>query len=146
MGLGRSMTSDDNPPQGFKWDPTPEGPGNEAGQPLYGSPQQILQGSQEPMIVRFDQSVQQQTQATAALVVSLIALVGGFLFFFPFILAPVSLILANKSLSVTEMYPGHTEHGVARAAQIISLIIVTLLLLGVIIIGLFLALLMTNGF
>ena len=93
-----------------------------------------------------DMRGEQSTQATAALVVSLVSLVGGIIFFLPFFLAPVSLVLANKSLNITKMYPGHSEHGVARAAQIISAIIVTLLLIGVIIFGLFIALLMTTGF
>jgi len=134
-------------PQGFQWDPTPA-PSNDTAAPLlYGAAQQIPQGSVQPMMgMGSDMRGEQSTQATAALVLSLISLVGGLLFFLPFILAPVSLILANRSLNVTKMHPGHSEHGVARAAQIISAIVTTLLLIGVLIFGLFIALLMTSGF
>ena len=141
------MQPEKQAPQGFQWDPTPASSSDSAAPLLYGAAQPNPQGSVQPMMgMGTDMRGEQSTQATAALVVSLVSLVGGIVFFLPFFLAPVSLVLANKSLNITKMYPGHSEHGVARAAQIISAIIVTLLLIGVIIFGLFIALLMTTGF
>ena len=86
------------------------------------------------------------TSATAALVISLLSLVGGFLFFLPFFLAPVSLLMANSSLKTTSMHPGHSDHGIARAAQIISGIITGFMAVGLVIFVLFIGLLMTQGF
>lgn len=89
---------------------------------------------------------QPSTSATAALVISLLSLVGGFIFFLPFFLAPVSLLMANSALKTTSIHPGHSDHGVARAAQIISGIITGLMTVAFVVFALFLALLMTTGF
>ena len=140
------MTTTDGPPQGFKWEPAPQPSGKDSGQFMYGNPQQMPQGSDDSLTVRFDPSAQPETQAVVALVVSVVAFIGGILFFFPFFLAPVSWYLANKSLHVTKTYPGHSEHGMARAAQILSVIIVTLLLIGIVLIGMLIGLLSSIGF
>jgi hypothetical protein len=45
------------------------------------------------------------------------------------LLSPISLILANKSLKITNASPGHPDHGIARVAQIISWFMAALVLL-----------------
>jgi hypothetical protein len=141
------MQPEKQAPQGFQWDPAPAPTSETVAPLLYGATQQIPQGSVQPMMgMGTDMRGEQSTQAIMALVLSLISIVGGILFFPAFLLAPVSLSLANKSLNVTKMYPGHSEHGMARAAQIISAIATTMLLIGVILFGLFIALLLFFGF
>ena len=76
-----------------------------------------------------------ETKATTAFVLSLVALIGLFIFPLTVLIAPVSLIMANNALKITNLNPSyHPDHGKARAAQIISAIITVLL-------GIFLALL-----
>lgn len=118
---------------------------------LQGSPN-MFQGAAQSMMGNNAYGQQQMmmqqpsTNATAALVISLLSLVGGFVFFLPFFLAPVSLLMANSSLKTTSMHPGHSDHGIARAAQIISGIITGFMAAGLVIFALFIGLLMTTGF
>ena len=73
---------------------------------------------------------QQETKAKAALFLSIVFLVSGFLSDgLGFLLSPISLILANKSLKITNASPGHPDHGIARVAQIISWFMAALVLL-----------------
>jgi hypothetical protein len=141
------MTSGDGPPQGFKWDPAPEESGNNSEPLLYGSPQQIVQGSDGSPMGGLNILPHQGTQAQVALIISIISIVTGFFFGgLGFLLSPISLILANKSLKITKASPGHPDHGIARAAQIISGILVGLLLLSLVLLGLFVAMLLVYGF
>lgn len=142
------MQPGQQPPQGFQWDST--GQQATTQQPFQPGPQ-MIQGTTQTMMGggaygQHQMMVQPSTSATAALVISLVSLVGGFLFFLPFLLAPISLIMANSALKTTTMHPGHSDHGLARAAQIISAIISGLMALGFVIFALFLGLLMTQGF
>jgi len=107
--LGCSMTSGDGPPQG--------------------SVVHLMDGT--------NTMPQQGTQAQAALILTIVFLVIGFFSGgLGFLLSPISLILANKSIQITKASPGHPDHGIARAAQIISWIMVGLLLLGIVLLGL----------
>ena len=145
------MQPGQQPPQGFQWDSTGQQQTSPAPQMLQGSPN-MLQGAPQSMMGNNAYGQNQimmqppSTSATAALVISLLSLVGGFLFFLPFFLAPVSLLMANSSLKTTSMHPGHSDHGIARAAQIISGIITGFMAVGLVIFVLFIGLLMTQGF
>jgi hypothetical protein len=111
---------------------------------LQGAPQQLMGNNaygQQQMMMQ-----QPSTNATAALVISLLSLVGGFLIGLPFLLAPISLLMANSALKTTSMHPGHSDHGIARAAQIISGIITGLMVVVFIIVAMFIGLLSANGF
>lgn len=143
------MQPGQEPPQGFQWDSTGQQTTNQ--QPMQQNPQ-MIQGTTQTVTGggaygQYQMMAQQPpTSATAALVISLVSLVGGFLFFLPFLLAPISLIMANSALKTTTMHPGHSDHGLARAAQIISGIISGLMAVGFVLFALFLGLLMTQGF
>lgn len=63
------------------------------------------------------------TSATTALVLSILGLVGcGICTAIP------GLIIANQALAITEQYPGHPDEGSAKAAKIISWIVIGLTL------------------
>ena len=144
------MQPEKTPEKGFQWDEASKS---------YGIPSQVLRGEVpiQPNAQPFQpyqqnvQPAQQmmgngmmgngmmepmaETKATTAFVLSLVALIGLFIFPLTVIIAPVSLIMANNALKITNLNPSyHPDHGKARAAQIISAIITVLL-------GIFLALL-----
>ena len=75
------------------------------------------------------------TQATAALILSILSLVGCGI-----CTAVPGLILANASLNVTNQHPNHPDAGSARAATIIAWISIGLFLLGILIWGFFIVL------
>ena len=54
-----------------------------------------------------------------------------------FLLSPISLILANKSLKITNASPSHRDRRIARAAQIISWVMFGPVLLGIALISIF---------
>ena len=91
-------------------------------------------------------SVIPPTSATAALVISLVSVVGGLLIGLPFLMAPISLIMANKALAITKSIPNHPDHATARAAQVISAIVTTLMAVVLLLIGGVIILLMLAGF
>ncbi|MDA8673628.1 hypothetical protein N9L65_03680 [Candidatus Poseidoniales archaeon] len=80
-----------------------------------------------------------ETNATLALVLSILGLVGSFIYGFGICLAIPSLILANGALAITNQYPNHPDAGSAKAAKVISwiaiiffvVVIVTVVLAGV---------------
>lgn len=144
------MQPEKTPEKGFQWDEASKS---------YGIPSQVLRGEVpiQPNAQPFQpyqqnvQPAQQmmgngmmgngmmepmaETKATTAFVLSLVALIGLFIFPLTVLIAPVSLIMANNALKITNLNPSyHPDHGKARAAQIISAIITVLL-------GIFLALL-----
>ncbi len=130
------MQPGQQPPQGFQWDSAGQQQTAPAPQMLQGSPH-MLQGAPQSMMGNNAYGQNQimmqppSTYATAALVVAILALVGGFATSgLGCLLAPVSLLMANSSLKVTTMHPGHSDHGIARAAQIISGILCGILLAG----------------
>ena len=88
-----------------------------------------------------------ETKATTAFVLSLVALIGFFIFPLTMLIAPVSLIMANNALKITNLNPSyHPDHGKARAAQIISAIMTVLLCLGLAFVALIIVGLMIGGF
>ena len=149
------MQPEKTPEKGFQWDEASKS---------YGIPSQVLRGEVpiQPNAQPFQpyqqnvQPAQQmmgngmmgngmmgngmmgpmaKTKATTAFVLSLVALIGFFIFPLTVLIAPVSLIIANNALKITTLNPSyHPDHGKARAAQIISAIITVIL-------GIFLALL-----
>ena len=66
------------------------------------------------------------TSATAALVLSVLSLFCGGI-----CLAIPGLIMANQALAITNQYPGHPDATSAKAANIISWIVVGLTILAV---------------
>jgi hypothetical protein len=61
------------------------------------------------------------TSATTALVLSILSLFCGGI-----CLAVPALIVANSALKITNQYPGHQDAGTAKAAQVISWIVIVL--------------------
>jgi hypothetical protein len=145
------MQPGQQPPQGFQWDSAGQQQTSSAPQMLQGAPN-MLQGAPQQLMGNNAYGQQQMmmqqpsTNATAALVISLLSLVGGFLIGLPFLLAPISLLMANSALKTTSMHPGHSDHGIARAAQIISGIITGLMVVVFILVAMFIGLLSANGF
>ena len=145
------MQPGQQPPQGFQWDSAGQQQTSPAPQMLQGSPN-MLQGAPQQLMGNNAYGQQQMmmqqpsTNATAALVISLLSLVGGFLIGLPFLLAPISLLMANSALKTTSMHPGHSDHGIARAAQIISGIITGLMAVVFVLVAMFIGLLSANGF
>ena len=66
-----------------------------------------------------------QTSAMTALILSIVGVVFGGI-----CLAIPALIVANGALAITNQFPGHPDAGTAKAAQIVSWIIIGLTLLG----------------
>ena len=88
-----------------------------------------------------------ETKATTAFVLSLVALIGFFIFPLTVLIAPVSLIMANNALKITNLNPSyHPDHGKARAAQIISAIITVILGIFLAFLALLILGLMIGGF
>tara|TARA_B100001750_G_C15277638_1_gene480782 strand:+ start:102 stop:518 length:417 start_codon:yes stop_codon:yes gene_type:complete len=80
------------------------------------------------------------TQATAALVLSILGLVMcGICTGLP------GLILANGALAITNQYPNHPDSGSAKAAMIIGWIVVGLTIVGVLFYLLFFVILAAGG-
>lgn len=65
------------------------------------------------------------TSATTALVLSIVSIFCGGL-----CLAIPSLIIANQALAITDQYPGHPDAGNAKAARIVSWIVIGLTIVG----------------
>lgn len=65
------------------------------------------------------------TQATVALIISILGMTMCCL------LPPVGVMMANQALAVTSQYPGHPDHGMAKAANIVGWIGVGLLIISV---------------
>ncbi len=161
------MQPEQTPEKGFKWDEASKS---------YGIPSQVLRGEVpvQPNAQPFQpyqqnvQPAQQmmgqgmmgngmmgngmvapmaETKATTAFVLSLVALIGFFIFPLTMLIAPVSLIMANNALKITNLNPSyHPDHGKARAAQVISAIMTVLLCLGLAFVALIIVGLMIGGF
>ena len=158
------MQPGQTPEKGFQWDEASKS---------YGIPSQVLRGEVpiQPNAQPFQpyqqniQPAQQMmgngmmgngmmgngmmapTKATTAFVLSLVALIGGFIFPLAVLIAPVSLIMANNALKITTLNPSfHPDHGKARAAQIISAILTTILCIIMGFIALIIVGLMIGGF
>ena len=151
------MQPEKTPEKGFQWDEASKS---------YGIPSQVLRG-EEPVqpnaqpFQPYQQNVQPaqqmmgngmmapmaETKATTAFVLSLVALIGFFIFPLTVLIAPVSLIMANNALKITNLNPSyHPDHGKARAAQIISAIITVILGIFLAFLALLILGLMIGGF
>jgi hypothetical protein len=156
------MQPEKTPEKGFQWDEASKS---------YGIPSQVLRGEVpiQPNAQPFQpyqqnvQPAQQmmgngmmgngmmgpmaKTKATTAFVLSLVALIGFFIFPLTVLIAPVSLIMANNALKITTLNPSyHPDHGKARAAQIISAIITVILGIFLAFLALLILGLMIGGF
>ena len=161
------MQPEKTPEKGFQWDEASKS---------YGIPSQVLRGEVpvQPNAQPFQpyqqnvQPAQQmmgngmmgngmmgngmmapmaETKATTAFVLSLVALIGFFIFPLTVLIAPVSLIMANNALKITDLNPSyHPDHGKARAAQIISAIITVILGIFLAFLALLILGLMIGGF
>ena len=80
------------------------------------------------------------TQATLALVLGVLGLVGCSI-----CTAIPGLIMANSALATTGSQPGHPDAGTAKAAQVVSWITIGLALLGVLFYGAMFAILAATG-
>ena len=79
-----------------------------------------------------------KTNASTALTLSILGLALGVMCF-PLcgLIAIPGLIMGQSSLNVTKSIPGHPDSGAARAAQVIGLITVGLMLLTIAIVAVF---------
>lgn len=98
---------------------------SQTGQPQMVQPmmQGIAQPMGQPMMVVGGYP---PTNATLALVFSIIGLVGTFIYGFGICFAIPAFILANAALKITDQIPGHPDAGSAKTAKIISLIAIIL--------------------
>jgi hypothetical protein len=114
-----------------------------APQPQYGQPpQQMIMGqpqAAQPVVgMGMPGMGVPATSATTALVLSILSIFCGGI-----CLAIPGLIIANQALAITNQYPGHPDAGSAKAAMIISWIVIGLtivvillyVVMGVILVG-----------
>ena len=80
------------------------------------------------------------TQATLALVLGILGFVGCSI-----CTAIPGLIMANSALATTNSQPGHPDAGTAKAAQVISWIVIGLAILGLLFYGAMFAMLAASG-
>ena len=80
------------------------------------------------------------TSATTALVLSILSIFCGGI-----CLAIPALIVANSALKITNQYPGHQDAGTAKAAQIVSWIVIILTGLGILLYGMLIATVAFSG-
>ena len=102
-----------------------------APQPQYGQPpQQLIMGqpqAAQPVVgMGMPGMGVPATSATTALVLSILSIFCGGI-----CLAIPGLIIANQAIAITDQYPGHPDAGSAKAAKIISWIIIGLTLVGI---------------
>lgn len=60
------------------------------------------------------------TNATAALILSIIGLIGAFFYGIGLIFAIPGLVIASKARKITTQMPGHPDSGIATAAFIVG--------------------------
>jgi len=139
------MQPAEQPPQGFQWDPSTGQGGPVQNQMIQGQvpTTPTVPNYATPMMGGGLHGPPPSTNATAALVISLVGIVGGFIFWLPALFSIVSLVMANSALKITAQYPNHPDHGTAKVAQILSWIVIGILILGVVLIGLFVLFLLT---
>ena len=114
-----------------------------APQPQYGQPpQQMIMGqpqAAQPVVgMGMPGMGVPATSATTALVLSILSIFCGGI-----CLAIPGLIIANQALAITNQYPGHPDAGSAKAAMIISWVVIGLtivvillyVVMGVILVG-----------
>ena len=75
-----------------------------------------------------------QTNAILALILSIVGIILTFTLGCGGVLAIPAVIIANGALTITNGQPGHPDSGTAKAAQVISWIIIVLTIIGIIVI------------
>lgn len=113
--------------------------------PPYVPPQQLIigqpQAAQPTVGMGMPVMAIPTTSATTALVLSILSLFCGGI-----CLAIPGLIIANQALAITDQYPGHPDAGSAKAAKIISWIVVGLTVLAILFyVAMGIALVSTDG-
>ena len=96
-----------NDPDATNWGAAPAQPQMMVGQPA------AFPIGQQPMMMG-GMGYHQATSAVAALVLAIVGVI-----ICPLTLI-IGLIMANQALAITSVSPGHPDHGMAKAAQIIS--------------------------
>ena len=94
-----------NDPNASNWGAAPAHPQMMAGQPV------AFPIGQQPMM---GMGYHQATSAVTALVLAIVGVI-----ICPLTLI-IGLIMANQALAITSVSPGHPDHGMAKAAQIVS--------------------------
>jgi hypothetical protein len=118
-----------------------------APQPQYGQPpQQLIVGQPQAVQPVVGTGIpgmgMPATSATTALVLSILSIFCGGI-----CLAIPGLIIANQALAITDQYPGHPDAGSAKAAKIISWIVIALTIVVILLyVVLGVALVATNEF
>jgi|Marorgknorr_s2lv_3_1036020.scaffolds.fasta_scaffold90474_1 hypothetical protein len=78
-------------------------------------PQQVMVGATPQMM-----TIAPSTNATTALVLSIIGIVLVFFYGIGICFAIPALILANGALNITNQFPNHPDAGTAKAAKVVS--------------------------
>ena len=105
----------------------------QVGQPM-AQTQQIVVGQPMQRGMMNTMMMVPTTSATTALVLSILSIFCGGI-----CLAIPALIVANSALKITNQYPGHQDAGTAKAAQIVSWIVIILTGLGILLYGMLIA-------
>ena len=93
---------------------------------------QVIQPNQNPgMIQNQTIGILPATNATTALILSIIGLVGSFFYGLGLFFSIPSVVMANKAKQITNQIPGHPDSGMATAAVVVGWV-------GVVIGGLYL--------
>ena len=111
----------------------------QVGQPM-AQPQQIVVGQPMQRGMMNTMVMVPTTSATTALVLSILSVFCGGI-----CLAIPALIVANSALKITNQYPGHQDAGTAKAAQIVSWIVIILTGLGILLYGVLIATVAVSG-
>ena len=90
-------------------------------------PQQVMVDATPQMMMTAP-----STNATAALVLSIIGLVLSFIYGIGICFAIPALILANGALKITNQFPNHPDAGMAKAAKIVSWIAIALFIVVIV--------------
>ena len=80
--------------------------------------------------VAYQQQLVPDTNATLALILSIVGITLSFMYGLGIFFAIPSLILANRTLNITNQFPNHPNAGTAKAAKICSIIAICLSALG----------------
>ena len=111
----------------------------QVGQPM-AQTQQIVVGQPMQRGMMNTMMMVPTTSATTALVLSILSIFCGGI-----CLAIPALIVANSALKITNQYPGHQDAGTAKAAQIVSWIVIILTGLGILLYGMLIATVAFSG-
>lgn len=82
---------------------------------------QIIQTNQHPGMVQSQPiGILPSTNATTALVLSIIGLVGAFFYGLGLFFSIPSVVIGNKAKQITNQIPGHPDSGMAKAAVVVG--------------------------